>query len=327
MDTPWKLISLVFIILFAFSVLLGISGAYSPLAGSSLFSKSASPSDSAQVAVSFIRNNLIGADESVTLLNVTEESGVYRISTKFSSSKGQQTIDAYMSRDGKYLFPASYRIDDISKNRNAEVTTATTPVAVTKNCANIKKQDIPVMEAFVVSYCPYGTQIQGVLAEVVAKIPDLSKNIKVRYLGGITNGTVQSMHGSIEATENLRQICIREEQPAAYWKYISCFISSHQTDTCQKTAGVDITQITECTNDTTRGLKYAGEDFARSYSYGATASPTLILNGVRVSEFNFGGRTPEAIKSLLCCGFGTQPEGCGISLASNQVPAVSAGEC
>ena len=327
MDNPWKIVSIVFIILFALSVMLGLAGAYTPVSGSGLFSKSNGPNATAQIAVSFIRNNLIGAGESVTLLNVTEESGVYKISTEFSSSQGQQTVDAYMSKDGKYLFPASYRIDEISKNPKASVTPATTPVAVTKTCSDIKKLDTPVIEAFVVSYCPYGQQMQAILADIVAKIPDLQKNIKVRYIGEITNGIVQSMHGTTEAAENLRQICIREEQPAAYWKYVSCFIHSPSTETCSKTAGVDVTQLNGCTSDPTRGLKYAGEDFSRSSSYGVSGSPTLILNGVTVSEFDFGGRTPEAVKSLLCCGFTTQPGACATSLGSETTSTGSQGSC
>ncbi|MEI6294349.1 MAG: hypothetical protein WCP36_11735, partial [Methanomicrobiales archaeon] len=96
MDIPWKLVSLVFFVLFAFSILLGISGAYNPLAGSSLFTKNPlTPPDTAQTAVGFINNNLLGEGETTRLVNVTEESGVYRISTEFTSETGKKIIDAY----------------------------------------------------------------------------------------------------------------------------------------------------------------------------------------------------------------------------------------
>lgn len=328
MDIPWKLVSLVFFVLFAFSILLGISGAYNPLAGSSLFTKSPlTPPDTAQAAVGFINNNLLGVGETTRLVNVTEESEVYRISTEFTSISGKKIIDAYMTKDGKLLFPSYYMISGGQQNAGARAPAASGQTPQKKTCADISKQNPPVMQAFVVSYCPYGTQMQSILADIVTRIPSLSQNIKVRYIGDVSQGTVVSMHGPIEAAENIRQICIREEQADKYWEYVSCILSSQSSGTCIKKSGVDNTSLTRCINENSRGIAYAQEDFSLSRTFGVTGSPTLILNNVTVREFDFGGRTSEAVKSLLCCGFVTQPEGCGISLASSQVPAGSAGQC
>ena len=328
MDNPWKLISLIFLVLFAFSILLGFSGAYSTLAGSSLFTKNPQiPSDTAQKAVGFINNNLLGEGETTRLVNVTEESGVYKISAEFTSKTGTKMIDAYMTKDGKFLFPSYYTISGGQQNSGARAPAAAVQTPQKKSCADISKQDPPVMQAFVVSYCPYGTQMQAILLDIITRIPSLSQNIKVRYIGDISQGTVVSMHGPTEAAENLRQICIREEQSDKYWEYISCFLSSQSSGTCIKKSGVDSTTLTRCINDNSRGIAYAQEDFSLSRSFGVTASPTLILNNMTVRESDFGGRTPEAIKSLLCCGFATQPEGCNISLGNSQVPAGSVGQC
>jgi hypothetical protein len=35
----------------------------------------------------------------------------------------------------------------------------------------------------------------------------------------VKNGKIASMHGDEEAKENLRQICIREEQKDKYWLF------------------------------------------------------------------------------------------------------------
>jgi len=323
MKNPWKIVSIVFIILFALSVILGLTGVYNQVSGTSLFTKkSASLVPLAQDAVTFIRTNLIGDGESVRLVNVSEVSGVYLIWTEYTTADGKQIIDAYMTKDGKFLFPASYRMDNLSLNRytsaSANPGPAESSTAAAQTCNGITKQDTPVMEAFVVSYCPYGTQIQGILSDIAANIPTLSAHIKVRYIGEVSDGTVQSMHGPMEATENLRQICIREEQPDLYWKYVSCFINTRSSETCEKSTGVDTTGMSGCVSDKNRGIRYAQEDFRRSAAYGAGGSPTLVLNGVTVSEFPFGGRTPEAVKSLLCCGFTTQPDTCAISLSTSQ---------
>lgn len=328
MDIPWKLVSLVFFVLFAISILLGIFGAYTPLAGSSLFAKNPlTPPDTAKAAVGFINNNLLGEGETTRLLNVTEESGVYRISTEFTSKTGKKIIDAYMTKDGKLLFPSYYTISGGQQNAAARAPASAGQTPQKKTCADISKQNSPVLQAFVVSYCPYGTQMQAILADIITRIPNLSQNIKVRYIGDVSQGTVLSMHGPTEAAENLRQICIREEQADKYWEYVSCTLSSQSSGTCIKKAGVDNTTLTSCINDKSRGIVYAQEDFSLSRNFGVTASPTLVLNNVIVREFDFGGRTPEAIKSLLCCGFTTMTEDCKISLASNQIPAGSAGQC
>ena len=46
--------------------------------------------------------------------------------------------------------------------------------------------------------------------------------------------------------------------------------------------------------------------------------PTLILNEKDVSEFDFGGRTAEAVKTVLCCGFNNQPSFCSQKLTTEQ---------
>ena len=225
----------------------------------------------------------------------------------------------YLTRDGKLLFPNVYPM-------TAAASAATAKKTVAESCSEQSKVENPVLEVFVVSYCPYGTQIQAVLADVVSGVPDLAKNIRVRYMGGVTNGTVWSMHGKIEAAENLKQICIREEQPEAYWNYVSCFLNSSSSPECVTAAGIDQTKLDSCITDPARGISYAEKDFASEESYGVTGSPTLFLNGAQVSEFNFGGRNPEAIKTLICCGFSDRPGSCATRL-SNISASASQGSC
>lgn len=319
MDNPWKPACIVFIVLFALSFILGMSGAYGIFSDSSLFSSTMSREVTAQNAVNGISANYLASGVSARLAGVTEESGVYKVAIEYSSSQGTQVSSVYLTRDGKLLFPTAYPM-------TATTAAATTKKTVEESCSEQSKVENPVLEVFVVSYCPFGTQIQAVLADVVSGVPDLEKNIRVRYMGGVTNGTVWSMHGKTEAAENLRQICIREEQPDAYWKYVSCFLDSSSSAECVTAAGVDLTTLTSCTTDPARGISYAEKDFASEESYGVTGSPTLFLNGAKVSEFNFGGRNPEAIKTLICCGFSDQPGSCATRL-SNVSASASQGSC
>jgi len=60
-----------------------------------------------------------------------------------------------------------------------------------------------------VSYCPYGTQMQRIINEVVRNISELKDNIVIRYIGSIQDGKITSMHGEKEAQENLTQIMFK----------------------------------------------------------------------------------------------------------------------
>jgi len=319
MDNPWKIASIILLVLLIISGIINLSGGFEGFGKSPLFSSQSTGTADAQIAIQYIRSNLLGQGDTIQLLNVTEESGVFRISTQYTSSQGQQNIDVFMTKDAKLLFPTSYSLGTGSNL----VATPTQPAA--KNCSDVSKQAAPLLEAFVVSYCPYGTQMQTILGTIVSKVPDLTSSIKVRYIGDISNGTIQSMHGPAEAAENLRQICVREEQPDLYWKYVTCFVNSRDTASCQASAGVNSSVLNMCTSDPSRGLKYAQEDFAFADAKGISASPTLVLNGNIVNEFDFGGRNPEAIKSLLCCGFNTQPAACNVTLNSGQT--ATSGNC
>jgi len=75
-----------------------------------------------------------------------------------------------------------------------------------------------------------------------------------------------------------------------------------------QTAQVDVSKLTGCLTDGSRGLAYAEKDFANDSKYEITGSPTLILDGGKVSEFDFGGRTAEAVKTMFCCAFQEKPE-------------------
>jgi protein-disulfide isomerase len=266
-----------------------------------------SATEAGQKSIDYINDYLVSTGEA-TLVDVEDMSGIYRVTTSYQD----QDIYVYVTKDGRFLFVSGDPIDI-----SITPTTTTTTTQPTMTCEDVTKVTSPEMEAFVVSYCPYGLQMQRILTEVVENIPTLEDSIKIRYMGAVTDGEVTSMHGEEEATENLRQICIREQQPNKYWDYISCFIKEGEVSNCLIEAGVDEDMLDVCMVDGT-GVDYAEEDFALQAQYSVTGSPTLILNGEKVSEFDFGGRTAEAVKTLLCCGFSTQPTGCSEELTAQQ---------
>ena len=92
-------------------------------------------------------------------------------------------------------------------------------------------------------------------------MPQARDYLMVRYIGSVSNNTITSMHGDEEAQENLRQICIREEQPDRYWDYVSCYMIEGKSIECLKSSSVDESKLNACMNDSSRGLAYAQKDF------------------------------------------------------------------
>jgi hypothetical protein len=272
----------------------------------------------AQKSIDYLNNSILKGQATATMNGFSEQDGFVKIKIKLGNSE----FDAYATKDGKYLFPQAFVMTD-SKNKpvaNANNNNAEEP-KTKKTCADIKKTDKPILDAFIVSKCPFGLQMQRVLADIIKNAPALTENIMVRYMGSISNGKISAMHGEEEAQENLRQICIRDEQRSKYWNYVSCHIKKGDVDSCLVSAGIDKAKLTACTTDVSRGLAYAKEDFDLQNKYEITGSPTLILGEEQVSEFDFGGRSSEGVKSVLCCGFKTTPGICSTKLNTTSAAA------
>jgi len=270
-------------------------------------------SESEEIAnkvLSYINENLVTPGSTATLVSVEEINGIYKVVTEYKGNK----IPVYVTKDGSLLFASQpfNTSQDLPKKREI--------IEGESTCEDLPKSDTPKLEAFLVSYCPFGLQMQRILTEIVKEIPQLKDYVKVRYMGSIADGKIMSMHGEHEAQENLRQICIREEQGDKYWDYISCFIKDGNTTRCLNEAKINTEKLNACMQDRNRGLKYAQEDFDLQNKYSITGSPTLILNGEHVSEFDFGGRTADAVKTLLCCGFTEKPCYCERNLSTERIP-------
>ncbi|MGE4554787.1 MAG: DsbA family protein [Candidatus Paceibacterota bacterium] len=264
-------------------------------------------SKAVEKALAFINNNLIEKPQKAEVKKIEQESGVYKVTLKIENNE----VPVYVSKDGNLLFLQTIDLKEAEKTVN----TNTNEI---KTCEEIKKSNSPKLEAFVVSQCPFGLQMQRILNEVIKSLPSFEKYIVVKYIGEIENGKITAMHGDEEAQENLRQICIREEQSDKYWPYIDCYIQEGKTENCLKIAKIDQEKLNACVRDNSRGLSYAQKDFEKAEKFNIGGSPTLLINDQLVNEFNFGGRTAEVIKTILCCGLESQPSECQKTLNQDQ---------
>ena len=172
----------------------------------------------AESSIDYLNKNVLAqGGQTASLVSYVKEDGVIKVKMKV----GDQEYDSYVTLSGKLFFPEAIALATTSEAQPAGNTQAgkTPPPA----SATLAKVDNTMLEGYVVSMCPFGLQFNRMADNAIANIPALADHVKVRYIGAVVNGTITAMHGDKEAQENLRQICIRDEQPAKFWAYLSCF--------------------------------------------------------------------------------------------------------
>jgi len=259
----------------------------------------------------FIKENLISPGTDFTVKEFVKEGSLYKLVATVDS----QDITAYVSADGKKFFPS---VIDLEKKDDAAAANTNQSAAEAT-----QKQDIPTVEAFVMSYCPYGTQIEKGLLPVVSALGN-----KIKFSLKFVN---YAMHGKKEIDENLRQYCIQKDQSAKFSGYLTCFLKKGEgtEQACMKTAGVNAAQVATCAGATDKQFKVTEKfkdkatwnngtyppfdvDGEANAKYGVQGSPTLVVNGETLSA----GRDSASLLKTICSGFNTAPEACNQTLSS-----------
>jgi glutaredoxin len=267
-------------------------------------------SEAGQKVVNYINQNVPGI--SCSLINSTEKSGVFEIWISLNSQQGSMAMPLWLTKDGTLLFTSSINISNQIQTQNQTF--------------DAPDSERPQVELFVMSFCPYGVQAENLMKSVVDLL-GTKADFKVRFIASVTGNTtdsVQSLHGSNEAKEDLRQVCIQKYYPDKFWTYLiglnsncySLYRDAQALDTCWKAqaqaAGIDTAKIEACAYGS-EGLDLLRADEQAADQYGVTASPTLIING----KIYTGARSSESFKQAVCSGFSDQPEECGQTLSSS----------
>ena len=159
----WKISSFVLGLFLVFALTSG---------GSPSFSGSTSEEEVGQTALDFINNGLLQGQATATLNEVTTEKGLFKL---LVTVQGQET-PIYLTKDASLMF--------INAIPMAEVTGATT--TDTQNTQpqaspEVPSSDLPEVEVFVMSHCPYGTQMmKGMLP--VARLLEDKADITFKYV-------------------------------------------------------------------------------------------------------------------------------------------------
>lgn len=104
---------ILFIVIFVAGIFLGLTGFY-------LFQnqKSLSLDEASKIAIDFVNKAIQKQDSNLTasLLDATEESGVYKVHLKI----GDKEYDYFISKDGKYLFSIAFNLEEEKAKEEAE---------------------------------------------------------------------------------------------------------------------------------------------------------------------------------------------------------------
>jgi hypothetical protein len=274
------------------------------------------PQVCAEKTVSYINSYLAQPGTTVSFVSVAEKSGLYQINVKYQSRE----MPIYTTKDCTLLFTSA--IDTTA----AQTTPTPTPEP--------KKTARPAIDLYVMSFCPYGTQAETAMRPVYDLL-GTKADIRIRYIttvSGASIDSVSSLHGPPEAKEDAYQACIMKLQPAKYWEYIrlfneQCYPKWQDNEvllTCRKNVtaslNIDSSPIEACAAGAD-AIALLKTDDSESKKYGASASPTLIINGVEYS----GARTPEAYKKAICNSFDTAPSECSTTLSTAAATGTTGG--
>jgi len=110
-----------------------------------------------EMAIAFISENLMGPEESIELVDVSEGSGTYILTIKVShpGMEEGETFDIYATKDGKYLFPMSYSMNQESlfeEEPDHEEKPAAVPSNIENFIACLSGQNFKIYGA---EWCPY----------------------------------------------------------------------------------------------------------------------------------------------------------------------------
>ncbi len=267
-------------------------------------------------AEEFINENLMNPGASATVTEIAEEGDLYKIMVDVGAD---EDVESYISRDGKKFFPSVFDIEEIENQASEQK--AKEEAASAQANMELEKTETPKIELFVMSHCPYGTQIEKGILPVVKTLGN-KIDFKLKFCD-------YAMHGKKELDEQLNQYCIQKNEPSKLLPYLECFLGEGDGQGCLASAGVDVSQLNSCVSATDKEYKVTeqfndkstwrggtypafdvyAEDNAK---YGVGGSPSLVINGKVVSA----ARDSASLLNTICGAFSETPEECSTELSS-----------
>jgi len=265
----------------------------------------------------FIEKNLVQPGTKIEVTGVSEEHGLIKVVAK---AQGQeQTL--YITPNGKRLVFGLISLEDYKKQIEEQSKAQKKAAEVSEE----NKSDKPRVDIFVMSYCPYGTQIEKGIIPVLRLLKD-KIDAKIRFVN-------YAMHNKKEVDENIVQYCIQKDTPDKFYDYLECFLKEGKSKDCVQKTGIDADKLASCSDATDKEFKitesyndkstWKGQfpsfaiDNADNEKYGVGGSPTLVVNGQTLSS----ARDSQSLLKAICSAFKTPPAECDKKLSSDSPSA------
>ena len=259
----------------------------------------------AEDMVEFVNLHLLQG-QTASLEGVGEVHGVVQLNL----SIGGKSYTSYATKDGSLFFVSGISVDAMQRE---------TPAPSPK--PDVPKSDRPVVELFVISHCPFGTQMEKGLLPVLELLGERI-DFQLKFVN-------YAMHGEKEVIEQTYQYCIQKEFPDKLEPYLHCFLDKADREGCLDKVGIDRSALEECYRATDEQYNITGLFADRSTwsggrfppypiydadnaKYGVRGSPTLVINGRQVST----ARDPASLLATICAAFNSPPEECSTQLSS-----------
>lgn len=179
---------------------------------------------------------------------------------------------------------------------------------------NGKEAKPGVMEIFVMSQCPYGVMAENLVLEGQKSGVPAANKVRVRYIVDYSDANgFNSLHGSGEWEENVRQLLIAKYYPAKFWKYLEIRNKDYRSsrwDKAMEQAGINPKKIMKKFD--TEGLELLKAEAKYAKEYGVNASPTFLWEGQVQLDFGsaskiegFGFLNPNAAKGAAAAPAGS----------------------
>ncbi|MFA7209403.1 MAG: hypothetical protein WC120_03900 [Parcubacteria group bacterium] len=264
----------------------------------------------------FVNGNLLQPGTVATIEEASVENGLYKITINID---GKQKVVTYLSKDGKKFFPEAMDTD-VEKKEVAE--------KQPEEVKEIPKTDKPVVDLYVMSFCPFGNKAEDTLKPAY----DLLKkkvDFNFHYIVTSNGDEILSLHGPKEVAQDEREACVLKNYGKDRWFAFVAYVNKNcgSDGACWeagvKSMGLSADKINNCVSS--EGTALMKENEKASADAGAQGSPTMLINGVPTKTVYQYGNS-DSYKQVICDAFNKAPAECAKKL-STQAAASQGGSC
>ncbi|MBD3259280.1 thioredoxin domain-containing protein [Candidatus Woesearchaeota archaeon] len=155
------------------------------------------------------------------------------------------------------------------------------------------------IDFYVMSQCPYGTQVEDAIAPVLKTMGD-AVDFELNFIGGEDESGFRSLHGESEINGDMVQLCALNVDEEKAMEMIVCMNKEptgipNNWQPCAESAGLDVEAVRAC-YEGEQGKELLRESFAKASEAGAQGSPTMFFNGEDYS----GPRDSLSFQRQIC---------------------------